>query len=60
VPDIDWRTLDEAILEIDPDKLAICIGAGEQAIAQRESLVDTSQVGGRPECGGSTLIGGTS
>ena len=37
-----WQTLCEAaILETNPDKLAICIGAAEQAIAQRESLVDT-------------------
>ena len=38
----NWQTLCEAaILETNPDKLAICIGAAEQAIAQRESLVDT-------------------
>ncbi|PYV54286.1 MAG: hypothetical protein DMG98_18730 [Acidobacteria bacterium] len=33
-----------AIHEINPDKLAICIGAAEQAIAQRESLVDTTEL----------------
>ena len=38
----NWQTLCEAaILETNPDKLAICIGAAEQAITQRESLVDT-------------------
>ena len=38
----NWQTLCEAaILETNPDKLAICIGAAEHAIAQRESLVDT-------------------
>ena len=42
---IDWQKLYEAaILEIKPDKLAICIGAAEQAIAQRESLVDTTEL----------------
>ncbi len=51
----NWQTLCEAaIIETNPDKLAICIGAAEQAIAQRESLVDryyrtrASQIGGRP------------
>ena len=50
----NWQTLCEAaILETNPDKLAICIGAAEQAIAQRESLVDitdlrASQIGGCP------------
>jgi len=40
-----WQTLCEAaILETNPDKLAICIGAAEQAIAQRESLVDTTEL----------------
>ena len=40
--DTNWRKLYEAaILEIVPDKLAIRIVAAEQAIAQRESLVDT-------------------
>ncbi len=32
------------LLETNPDKLAICIGAAEQAIAQRESLVDTTEL----------------
>jgi len=41
----NWQTLCEtAIHEINPDKLAICIGAAEQAIAQRESLVDTTEL----------------
>jgi len=31
-------------LEMNPDKLATCIGAAEQAIAQRESLVDTTEL----------------
>ena len=45
VPHIDWQKLYEAaILEINPDKLAICIGAAEKAIAQRESLVDTTEL----------------
>ena len=40
----NWQTLCEAaIIETNPDKLAICIGAAEQAIAQRESVVDTTQ-----------------
>ena len=40
-----WRKLYEAaILEIVPDKLAIRIVAAEQAIAQRESLVDTTEL----------------
>ena len=40
-----WQTLCKApILETNPDKLAICIGAAEQAIAQRESLVDTTEL----------------
>jgi hypothetical protein len=43
--DTNWQKLYEAaILEIDPDKLAICIGAAEQAIAQRESLMDTTEL----------------
>jgi hypothetical protein len=52
--DTNWLKLYEAaLLEINPDKLAICIGAAEQAIAQRESLVDIReperrQIGGRP------------
>jgi hypothetical protein len=45
VPHINWQKLYEAaMLEINPDKLAICIGAAEQAIAQRESLVDTTEL----------------
>src|SRR5207245_4218002 len=32
------------MLEMNPDKLAACIGAAEQAIAQRESLVDTTEL----------------
>ena len=40
-----WRKLYEAaILEIVPDKLAIRIVAAEQAIAQRESLVDSTEL----------------
>jgi len=40
--DTNWQKLYEAaILETNPDKLPICIGAAEQAITQRESLVDT-------------------
>jgi len=37
-----WQTLCK--LETNSDKLAICIGAAEQAIAQRESLVDTTEL----------------
>ena len=54
VPHIDWQKLYEAaMLEMNPDKLATRIGAAEQAIAQRESLVDitdlrASQIGGCP------------
>jgi len=45
VPHIDWRKLYEAaMLEMNPDKLAICIGAAEQAIAQQESFVDVSEL----------------
>ena len=45
VPHIDWRKLYEAaMLEMNPDKLAICIGAAEQAIAQRESSPDVTQL----------------
>ena len=41
----NWQTLCEAaILEINPDKLVTYIGAAEQAIAQRESLVDTTEL----------------
>ena len=43
--DIDWQKLYEAaMLEMNPDKLAACIGAAEQAIAQRESVVDTTEL----------------
>jgi len=54
VPHIDWQKLYEAaMLEMNPDELVTRIGAAEQAIAQRESLVDihrtrASQVGGCP------------
>src|SRR5947207_14967021 len=42
--DTNWRKLYEAaILEIVPDKMAIRIVAAEQAIAQRESLVDITE-----------------
>jgi hypothetical protein len=45
VPDIDWQKVYEAaILELNPDKLATRIGAAEQAIALRESLVDIAEV----------------
>ena len=43
--DTNWLKLYEtAILEINPDKLPTYIGAAEQAIAQRESLVDTTEL----------------
>ena len=42
--DTNWLKLCEAaILETNPDKPAICIGAAEHAIAQRESFVDITQ-----------------
>src|SRR6266705_2880602 len=45
VPHIDWQKLYEAaMLEMNPDKLPTCIGAAEQAIAQRESLVDITEL----------------
>ena len=45
MPHFDWRKLYEAaMLEMNPDKLAICIGAAEQAIAQQESFVDVSEL----------------
>ena len=45
MPHIDWRKLYEAaMLEMNPDKLAICIGAAEQAIAQQESSRDVMQL----------------
>jgi hypothetical protein len=43
--DIDWQKLYEtAMLEMNPDKLATCIGAAEQAIARRQLLVDITEV----------------
>ena len=43
--DTNWLKLYEAaMLEMNPDKLATCIGAAEQAIAQRESVVDTTEL----------------
>ena len=43
--DTNWRKLYEAaILEINPDILTIRIVAAEQAIAQRESLVDIAEL----------------
>jgi hypothetical protein len=45
VPHIDWRKLYEAaMLEMNPDKLAICIGAAEQAIAQQELRPDITEL----------------
>ena len=45
MPHIDWRKLYEAaMLEMNPDKLAICIGAAEQATAQQESSPDVTQL----------------
>ena len=41
----NWLKLYEAaILEINPDKLVTRIGEAEHAIAQRESLVDTTEL----------------
>jgi len=41
----NWQTLCEAaILEINPDKLVTRIGAAEQAIAQREPLLDITEL----------------
>ncbi|PYT57142.1 MAG: hypothetical protein DMG46_15165 [Acidobacteria bacterium] len=43
--DTNWMKLYEAaILEINPDNLLTRIGAAEQAIAQRESLVDITEL----------------
>ena len=43
--DTNWMKLYEAaILEINPDNLLTRIGAAEQAIAQRESVVDTTEL----------------
>ena len=45
MPQIDWQKLYEAaMLEMNPDNLATCIGAAVQAIAQRESLVDIAEL----------------
>ena len=45
VPHIDWQKLYEAaMLEMNPDKLVALIGAAEQAIAQRESFLDVSEL----------------
>ena len=45
MPHINWQKLYEAaMLEMNPDKLVTCIGAAEQAIAQRESLVDITEL----------------
>ena len=45
VPHIDWqKQYEAAMLEMNPDKLAICIGAAEQAIAQQESSPDVTQL----------------
>jgi hypothetical protein len=45
VPHINWQKLYEAaMLEMNPDRLVTCIGAAEQAIAQRESLVDITEL----------------
>ena len=49
----NWQELyEDAIFETNPDKLAICIGAAEQAIAQRESLVDTTELARALQVGG--------
>ena len=43
--DTNWQKLYEAaILEINPDKLVTRIGAAEQAIAQREPLLDITEL----------------
>jgi len=40
----NWQELyEDAIFEINPDKLTSCIEEAEQAIAQRESFVDITQ-----------------
>jgi hypothetical protein len=45
VPHIDWqKRYEAAMLEMNPDKLAICIGAAEQAIAQQESSPDVTRL----------------
>jgi hypothetical protein len=43
--DTNWLKLYEAaILELNPDKLATCIGTAEQAITQQESSPDVTQL----------------
>jgi hypothetical protein len=43
--DTSWQKLYEAaILEINPDKVVMLIEAAERAIAQRESLVDITEL----------------
>ena len=45
MPHINWQKLYEAaMLEMNPDRLVTCIGPAEQAIAQRESLVDITEL----------------
>ena len=45
MPHINWQKLYEAaMLEMNPDRLVTCIGAAEQAIAQRESLGDIPEL----------------
>ena len=45
MPHIDWQKLYEAaMLEMNPDKLAICIGAAERAIVEQESRPDITQL----------------
>src|SRR6266480_1789572 len=40
----NWQELyEDAIFELNPDKLTSCIEEAEQAIAQRESFVDITQ-----------------
>jgi phage gp29-like protein len=42
--DTNWQELyEDAIFEINPDKLASCIEEAEQAIAQQESFVDITE-----------------
>ena len=44
MPHINWQKLYEAaMLEMNPDELITRIGAAEQAIAQRESIVDITE-----------------
>ena len=45
MPHINWQKLYEAaMLEMNPDKLAFCIGAAERAIAEQESRPDVTQL----------------